>query len=150
MATGRQRAAIQGWDRLCWQRQRAVFLISLSLPIVLGAGAFFLLGGIEVSEGNFAGFAILMVFALVSLRTIGMMESEFKAAELINEDVKGYLAWSGFKGFLGHYSSNIPHMPHLPHFFDFANRKKRGAGKASAAATGGKPMVAPATENVGT
>jgi hypothetical protein len=47
----RYRGAIQGWHRVTPQRQRAVFLITLSLPGILVSCACYMIGGQEVNEG---------------------------------------------------------------------------------------------------
>jgi hypothetical protein len=68
--------------------------ITLSLPGLLCAGAFYAIGGRTVTRGNWAAFAVLQYCSLHVTYAILTMESEFTQAEAVDEDIHAMLAWT--------------------------------------------------------
>eukprot|EP00038_Savillea_parva_P030372 m.77370 g.77370 ORF g.77370 m.77370 type:complete len:392 (+) comp9132_c0_seq1:231-1406(+) len=90
----RYRGAIQGWHRVWPQRENAVMAITYSLPGMLIAAAFFMLGGVEVKQGNWAAFSLLAGSSIMVLMAIVRMEEEFTLAEASDKDIRSLMAWS--------------------------------------------------------
>lgn len=90
----RYRAALQGWQAVRAQRDNAVMGITLSLPGLLCAGAFYAIGGRTVTRGNWAAFAVLQYCSLHVTYAILTMESEFTQAEAVDENIHAMLAWT--------------------------------------------------------
>eukprot|EP00035_Acanthoeca_spectabilis_P016436 m.336688 g.336688 ORF g.336688 m.336688 type:complete len:308 (-) comp16529_c0_seq154:4790-5713(-) len=88
------RGAIQGWHRVWPQRENAVMSVTYSLPGILCASAFFMIGGEQVEPGNWAAFAVLLASAAHVFYAVVNMESEFSRAAIADKDIRGLMAWS--------------------------------------------------------
>jgi hypothetical protein len=76
--------ANEGWDRGKPLRALAVQLISWSLPGMLVSSAFFVIGGYEVSIGNWISFTILLICAAVAAYAVITIKEDFAVGERAN------------------------------------------------------------------
>eukprot|EP00038_Savillea_parva_P020312 m.30968 g.30968 ORF g.30968 m.30968 type:complete len:672 (+) comp4759_c0_seq1:244-2259(+) len=96
ISTKRYRSASLGWQRLTRQRKRATMIIAYSVPMVLYAFAFFMLGGIEVNVGNQICCALFVVIATYTWISVFRIGEEFKKADHSTKDVRRLLAWTNY------------------------------------------------------
>lgn len=89
----RYRAAIFAWHGVRVQREQAVHMIVLALPLVLTSSAFYVIGAEEVRPANWVSSGLLVIGALYVLYTIFVIEEEFQAAEAEDKDLHSLLHW---------------------------------------------------------
>eukprot|EP00038_Savillea_parva_P018800 m.25506 g.25506 ORF g.25506 m.25506 type:complete len:777 (+) comp4243_c0_seq2:283-2613(+) len=97
ISTKRYRSAVRGWERLAAQRKRATTIISYSVPMILFAAAFYMLGGQVVNPGSYSAFGMLIGIATKTWWDIFSMAREFRKADALTlKSVKHLLVWTKY------------------------------------------------------